>query len=173
MIGTTTSTYFTTICRSLSSTVAKIATLVLSNAVQRQLDGVVFCADSLSLKTFKPSLNRTYVQCCIFINLYQQSVKDGNCVVTQSFGLDVCTLFGLHHLSRAIFYFIFRQLWHREISTKQPVLFVTVQTTHCWLTKPDSNPYFSRHVHSALLLKQPCTFAKHSVYRVNLDLVHT
>ncbi len=45
--------------------------------------------------------------------------KDGNCNDTQSFDLDVCTLFGLCNASKEIFCFIFRQLWRRKISPQK------------------------------------------------------
>ncbi len=43
----------------------------------------------------------------------------------------------------------------RFLNHNKDVLLITVQTTQCWPTKPYSNPYFSKHVHSALLLAQP------------------
>ncbi len=47
-------------------------------------------------------------------------MNDGNSFTVQSFVLGVCTLFWLCNVGREIFYFIFRQLWHIEVSMKQP-----------------------------------------------------
>ncbi len=45
--------------------------------------------------------------------------------------------------------------YQRNHSENYRVLFVKVQTTHCWPTKPDFNQYFSSHAHNALLLDNP------------------
>ncbi len=81
---------------------------------------VVFCAHFPLTKTFMPLLNSTSVQYCISTNLVQWSINDGDCIATQSFNLDVCTLFELRNMSWEIFYFIFGQLWHCKTWTKHP-----------------------------------------------------
>ncbi len=81
---------------------------------------VVFCAHSPFPKTFMQPSNSTSVQCCISTNLFQWSLNDGDCIAVQNFNLNACRLFGLHDMSQKIFCFIFGQLWHREILTKQP-----------------------------------------------------
>ncbi len=108
---------------------------------------VVFCAHSSFPKTFMPLLNSNSVQCSISTNLSQQSMNDCDCIAMQSFDLDVWTLFRLCNMSWEIFCFVFEQLWHCKILKKQPwklphSLRKTVQTTHCWPTKPNSNPTF-------------------------------
>ncbi len=66
-----------------------------------------------------PLFNSTSNKYCSSTNLFQQSVNDGNCIATQSSNLDVCMLFRLRNISGEIFCFVFGQLWHCEISTKQ------------------------------------------------------
>ncbi len=56
---------------------------------------------------------------CKLHQVARRSVNDKNCIATQSFNLDVCTLLRLRNVSREIFYFIFGQLWHHKISMKQ------------------------------------------------------
>ncbi len=81
--------------------------------------GVVFHAHSPFPKMFVPLVNNTSAECCISTNLFQQNMNDGNCIASQSFDLDVCTLFRLRNMSRGIFCLIFGQFWHCEISAKQ------------------------------------------------------
>ncbi len=106
--------------RSLSSTVVIIVMLVLLITVEGQPRlWVVFCAPSPFSTMFMPPLNGTSVLCCISTNFFQWNVNAWNRIGAQSFNIDVCTLFGLSNISREIFCFIFRQLSHRKISTKQ------------------------------------------------------
>ncbi len=128
----------------LSSNVTTIAMLVLSSAVEERSDY------RLSSILTPPSLKCLCHHLTILLSsvAFPQTSFNKTWMMGTVLPHKVSVLMYAHCLvfvtwAKKIFCFIFRQPWHREISMKQlqklHVLFVTVQTTHCWPTKPDSN----------------------------------
>ncbi len=120
---------------------------------------VVFCAHSPFPRMFILPLNSTYVQYCISTNTFNKMWMMGT-VLSRKILILMYTRCSDFIMSAKKFSDsssdnsdITKYKWNHRKNCR--VLFVTVQTTHYWPIKPDFNPHFSRHEHSALLLGQP------------------